>query len=118
MAWLTEQQLLALTPAQVKTYAGTLQTALKAKESVIDGLIDLTSTEFANPNSVPPNIALGQIQLGQDIAAVRDNFTIPVLALSHVVGSATIPPFPEKIGNPFDATFLRETLIGLQSFTA
>lgn len=118
MAWLTEQQLLAMTPAQIKTYAGTLQTALKTKEGVIDNLTDEVSTEFANPDCVPPKIAKAQITLGQDIASVRDTFTAPVLALSHVVGSVNVPPFPEKIGNPFDSTFLRNTLIGLQTFTA
>jgi hypothetical protein len=118
MAWLTEQQLLTMTPTQVKTYAGTLQTALKTQETVIDNLTELVSTEFANPNSVPPNIAEAQIKLGQDIASVRDTFTAPVLALSHVVGAIAVPPFPEKIGNPFGATFLRNTLIGLQSFSA
>ncbi|MGF7183711.1 hypothetical protein [Tunturiibacter psychrotolerans] len=115
MAWLTEQQLLTMTPAQIKTYAGTLQTALKIQETVIDNLTELVSTEFATPNSVPPNIAKGQIKLGQDIASVRDTFTAPVLALSYVVGAIAVPPFPAKIGNPFDATFLRNTLIGLQS---
>lgn len=118
MAWLTEQQLLALTPGERKTYAGTLKTSLATKESVISSLTELVSTEFGNPASVPPNLAADQIKLGQDIAHVRDDFRIPVLALSHVVGSVNVPPFPETIGNPFDATFLRDTLIGLQSFTA
>jgi hypothetical protein len=118
MAWLTEHQLLALTPAELKTYAGTLQTPLKTQDTVIANLTELVSTEFENPDSVPPDKALGQIQLGQDIAKVRDDFTVPVRALSHVVGAIAIPPFPEKIGNPFDATFLRETLIGLQTYSA
>jgi hypothetical protein len=118
MAWLTEQQLLTMTPAEIKTYAGTLQTALKTQETVIDNLTELVSTEFANPDSVPPNIAEAQIQLGKDIASVRDTFSAPVLALSHAVGAIAVPPFPEKIGDPFDSTFLRNTLIGLQSFTA
>jgi hypothetical protein len=118
MAWLTEQQILALDAAALKAYAATLKTPLAAARTQIAALTDAVSTEFAGTGPVDRGIALDQIKLSQQIANVRDEYTEPIRALSHAVGSRLLPRFPEKIGNPTDYTFLGNTLMGLQVMTA
>ncbi len=117
MAWLTEQQILALSPAALKAYALTLQTPLAAARQQIATLTDIVSTEFAGSGPVDRTKALDQIKLCQQIASVRDEYTEPIRALSHAVGSRLLPRFPEKIGNPSDYTFIMDTLLGLQQMT-
>jgi hypothetical protein len=118
MAWLTEQQILALNPAALKAYALTLQTPLSAARGEIAALTELDSTEFADLPNIDPKKAVAAIQVCVKIANVRDNFGDPIRALSHAVGSHLVPRFPEKIGNPSDYTFLTSTLMGLQQITA
>ena len=118
MAWLTEQQILALNPAALKAYALTLQTPLAAAKQQIADLTDIVSTEFVGTGPVDRTKALDAIKLAEQIANVRDEYTEPIRALSHAVGSRLLPRFPEKIGNPSDYTFLTNTLQGLQQMTA
>ena len=118
MAWLTEQQILALTTAQLKAYALTLQTPLAAARQQIATLTDIVSTEFAGSGPVDRTKALDSIKIPQQIANVRDEYTEPIRALSHAVGSRLLPRFPEKIGNPSDYTFIMDTLLGLQAMTS
>ena len=117
MAWLTEQQILALDAAALKAYAATLQTPLAAARTEIAALTEFDSTEFAHL-PIDPAKAVAAIQVCQKIANVRDNFAEPVRDLSHAVGSRLLSRFPEKIGNPSDYGFLTNTLIGLQAMTA
>jgi hypothetical protein len=117
MAWLTEQQILALNPAALKAYALTLKTPLDAARQQIATLTDIVSTEFAGSGPVDRTKALDAIKLDQQIANVRDEYTEPIRALSHAVGSRLLPRFPEKIGNPSDFTFIMNTLLGLQQMT-
>lgn len=116
MTFLTEQQLLLdwnTNKPAFKAYASQLVTALQAAVAPIQAAEDLDSTVFVTPLQSSKIQAL--IKAYRDIAAVRDTYAVPILAMSHVVGSRTVPPFPELIGDPSSYTFIVNTIMGLQT---